>query len=107
MYLDCYAVFREGQKRFYLGTIKGNLSLDKDCVTNFKNVVTEKIKDIKNMKHAMTVLQTPESFVPMHEAIVELSGFGLKPRALRKLKKRLKISGIWLDISTGEIITNW
>lgn len=111
-FMDCYVVFRKGKNAFFFGAFQSNLSIAKGYITKFKNPKLSTQRVFKNKKQIIDTIQTPETFLMMNEAIETLSEstgpdgtffWSLKPRALKKLKKSLNISGIWIDISTGTL----
>ena len=111
---DFYVVIREIDRSmgpfftknsvFWFGTLGANLNIDHGYVTKFTSLELVRLKKLKSLIHAQITLQTIETFVTLNEAINFLSGnLTLKPKALKRLKRKLGITGIWADLGTSII----
>ena len=106
IYLDAYVVLRQGQKIFTFGSLQADISMDNDFITKFKNPKFSKLKELKSETAIVNCIQTPETYLPVAEAIEMLCNpdpVFVKKRAVARLKKALNAKGIWIDIATSSI----
>ena len=102
MFLECYIVTRKHTKNFTLGSLQAGLSIDNGYITKFKNPKYSALKELGSKDEIIEYVQTPETFLPFSEATLD-SGIQIKPRAIKRLKRFLRVSDVWVDISTSYI----
>lgn len=105
MFLECYVVTHcKNMKKFTFGSLQAGLSIDNGYITKFKNPKYSVLKELYSKNEIIKYIHTPETFLPFSEATPTFSsGIQIKPRAIKRLKRFLRVSDVWVDISTSYI----
>jgi hypothetical protein len=104
-YFDGYVILRQRPKWFLFGSLQSDVSVDRGFITKFKNPKFSKLKELKSRDEIINCIQTPETYLPIPQAVEILGNPDIqfiKVRAIKRLKKALNAKyGIWFDVATS------